>query len=132
MYPQKRRILPWLTRVTPFCLSHDILYQGNCLLNITRHTAIEMATDKLDMSLDDIIKQNKSLKTRGRGRGANRGRGTGASRGSVGGSARRGSGFGGVTRGGVQSGRRGFNRPAPFVRVRVDTSEPTALTLSDQ
>ncbi|XP_076441546.1 THO complex subunit 4-like [Babylonia areolata] len=69
--------------------------------------------DKLDLSLDDIIKQNKKSRGRGRGgRGGNRGglnRGRGA-----GGAQRRGGGGGGVYRGGVNQRR----RPVPYTRPK--------------
>jgi len=82
-----------------------------------------MASDKIDMSLDDIIKITKTNKSRGRGgRGARggvktggRGRGAGAGfRGGRGGVRRGGS----VARGGVQGRRRGFaSKSASYVRV---------------
>lgn len=68
--------------------------------------------DKLDLSLDDIIKQNR--KPRGRGRGG-RGGNRGMSRGRGGGGQRRGGGGGGVFRGGVNQRNR---RPPPYQRPK--------------
>lgn len=81
--------------------------------------------DKMDMSLDDIIKQNKQLRGAG-GRGGRGGRGRGGASGGRGGGVGRfgssGGGFGG--RGGAsgpmrnrQNLTRGRGRPTPYSRV---------------
>ncbi|KAG5853709.1 hypothetical protein ANANG_G00029010 [Anguilla anguilla] len=84
--------------------------------------------DKMDMSLDDIIKQNKQQRGGGGGRGGRGGRGRGASGGGRGGNVGRfgsggGGGFGG--RGGGsgpmrnrQNLSRGRSRPTPYSRPK--------------
>lgn len=78
-------------------------------------------TDKMDMSLDDIIKQNRQQ--RGGGRGG-RGRGRGGSGGGRGGAGRlgmSGGGFGGRGGSGPMRSRQTMNRargrPTPYSRV---------------
>lgn len=77
--------------------------------------------DKMDMSLDDIIKQNRQQ--RGGGRGGGRGRGRGGSSGGRGtGRLGGGGGFGGRGGGsGPMRNRQNLNRargrPTPYSRV---------------
>ncbi|KAM3920821.1 THO complex subunit 4 [Leptodactylus fuscus] len=77
--------------------------------------------DKMDMSLDDIIKMNRSQRTTGRGRGGRGARG-GASRGGavgrVGGGGGIGRGGGGPVRTRPMLNRGGRNRPAPYSRPK--------------
>lgn len=80
--------------------------------------------DKMDMSLDDIIKQNRQQRGGAGGRGGGRGRGRGGSGGGRGGGVGRGAagGFGGRGGGsGPMRNRpnlsRGRARPTPYSRV---------------
>ncbi len=78
-------------------------------------------TDKIDMSLDDIIKMNKQSRGRGgRGRGGGRGgsRGRGGGRGSS-----RGGSAGPMRRG------RGRGRTAPYSKVRIILRYPPSINL---
>nr|XP_054762910.1 THO complex subunit 4-like [Lytechinus pictus] len=79
-----------------------------------------MSGDKIDMSLDDIIKANKGTRggRGGRGRGGNRGRGRGAGGAGGGRGARGGRGGGGG--GGPMRRQRGggAGRPAPYSRPK--------------
>ena len=82
--------------------------------------------DKLDLSLDEIIKMSKKGKGGGRGgRGGQRG---GRGRGSGGRGRGGGRGFGGVQRGGVQKrSNRGGNRPPAYTRVSHSVCMKTTL-----
>ncbi|KAG9350383.1 hypothetical protein JZ751_026742 [Albula glossodonta] len=80
--------------------------------------------DKMDMSLDDIIKQNKQQRGGGGGRGGRGGRGRGGGRGGnvgrIGGSGAGGFGSRGGGSGPMrnrQSLSRGRSRPTPYSRV---------------
>ncbi|XP_053561821.1 THO complex subunit 4 [Bombina bombina] len=78
--------------------------------------------DKMDMSLDDIIKMNRTQRSTGRARGGGRGARGGVSRGAIGGRMG-GRGAGAVGGGGPLRtrpilNRGGRNRPAPYSRPK--------------
>lgn len=75
-------------------------------------------SDKLDLSLDDIIKQNKKKGGRGGGRGGG-GRFNKSPRGGRGRGGNRGGGGRGAFRGGIQKRRASTGRSPQFSRVRV-------------
>ncbi|KAG8536644.1 hypothetical protein GDO81_025957, partial [Engystomops pustulosus] len=77
--------------------------------------------DKMDMSLDDIIKMNRSQRPAGRGRGGRGARGgssRGAALGRIGGGGGGRGGGGGPVRTRAMLSRGGRNRPAPYSRPK--------------
>ncbi|XP_069608636.1 THO complex subunit 4 [Ranitomeya imitator] len=76
--------------------------------------------DKMDMSLDDIIKMNRTQRTPGRGRGGRGARGGASRGGAIGriGSGGGGRGGGGPVRTRPMLNRGGRNRPAPYSRPK--------------
>ncbi|KAG8446377.1 hypothetical protein GDO86_014002 [Hymenochirus boettgeri] len=74
--------------------------------------------DKMDMSLDDIIKLNRSQRPAGRGRGGGRGARGGSARGGAGGRTAGAGGGGGPVRARPMLSRGGRNRPAPYSRPK--------------